>query len=325
MVRFVALLLLAVVLWLTWALIAPVTPPVPQVLLFPPGSSSKTIAADLQRAGVLRSPLAFELLHFAMPKKKLKAGEYRFEHPASGLEVFERIARGDVLQHTVVIPEGFNVFEIASAIEAAGLGKKEDFLSVATHDTALVHAIDPQAKSLEGYLFPDTYQFSRIMTMHDMAASMVRRFQKEAQSLGLDHDTHRIVTLASIVEKETAAPDERPQIASVYLNRLAKNMDLAADPTVVYAAMLKGNYRGTIYQSDLQSDSPYNTYRVAGLPPGPIANPGAASLRAAMQPAQTSYLFFVAAGDGSGRHHFSATFEDHERNVIAYRRAMKTR
>jgi UPF0755 protein len=225
--------------------------------------------------------------------------------------------------HTVVVPEGFNIFEIASAIEAAGLGKKEDFIHFATHDTTLVHGLDPQAQTLEGYLFPDTYQFTRIMTMRDMAAVMVHRFQKEAQALGLRDDTHRLVTLASIVEKETAAADERPEVASVYSNRLAKNMALAADPTVVYAAELKGDYRGAIYQSDLQSNSPYNTYKFAGLPPGPIANPGAASLQAAMHPAQTAYLFFVAAGDGSGRHHFSANFEQHERNVIAYRRAVK--
>ncbi len=153
---------------------------------------------------------------------------------------------------------------------------------------------------------------------------MGRRFQKEAQSLGLSQDTHRLVTLASIVEKETASPAERPEVASVYSNRLAKNMALAADPTVVYGALVKGNFRGAIYQSDLQSDSPYNTYKFPGLPPGPIANPGAASLQAAMHPAHTDYLFFVAAGDGSGRHHFSANFEQHERNVIAYRKAMKT-
>jgi UPF0755 protein len=325
MVRFIAILLLAAILWFAWALAIPVAPDVPQVLLFPPGSSSKSIAAELQRTGVIRSKFALELLHYAMPKKKLKAGEYRFVRAANGLEVFERIARGDVLVHTVVVPEGFNMFEIAAAVEAAGLGKKEDFLAVATHETGLIRAFDPQAKSLEGYLFPDTYQFSRTMTMHDMAAAMVKRFQKEAQALGLKQDTHRLVTLASIVEKETAAPDERPEVASVYANRLTKNMALAADPTVVYAAMLNGTYRGTIYKSDLQSDSPYNTYKFAGLPPGPIANPGAASLQAAMQPAQTAYLFFVAAGDGSGRHHFSADFEQHERNVIAYRKAMKAR
>jgi UPF0755 protein len=239
------------------------------------------------------------------------------------MEVFERMARGDVLVHTVVVPEGYNMFEIAAAIEAAGLGKKEDFLAVATHETELIHAFDPQARSLEGYLFPDTYLFSRTMTMHDMAAAMVKRFQKEAQTLALRQDTHRIVTLAAIVEKETAAPDERPEVASVYINRLAKNMALAADPTVVYASLLSGTYRGTIYQSDLQSDSPYNTYKFAGLPPGPIANPGAASLRAVMQPAKTNYLFFVAVGDGSGRHHFSQNFDQHERNVIAYRKAVK--
>lgn len=323
MVRFIAILLLAATLWFAWALAIPVAPEVPQDLLFPPGSSSKSIAAELQRTGVVRSQFAFELLHYAMPKKKLKAGEYRFVRAASGLEVFERIARGDVLIRTVVVPEGYNMFEIAAAIEAAGLGKKEDFLAVATHDTAMIRTVDPQAKSLEGYLFPDTYMFTRTMTMRDMAAAMVRRFQKEAQNLGLQQDTHRVVTLASIVEKETAAPDERPEVASVYANRLSKNMALAADPTVVYAAMLKGDYHGPIYQSDLQSDSPYNTYKFSGLPPGPIANPGAASLLAAMQPAKTGYLFFVAAGDGTGRHHFSENFEQHERNVIAYRKALK--
>ncbi|PSH03905.1 MAG: endolytic transglycosylase MltG [Acidobacteria bacterium] len=325
MVRFIAILLLVAILWLAWALAIPIAPKAPQVLLFPPGSSSRLIAAELERAGVIRNKFAFEFLHYAMPKKKLKAGEYRFVRAANGLEIFERIARGDVVVHTVVVPEGFNMFEIAAAVEAAGLGKKQDFLAVAIHETALIHNVDPQAKSLEGYLFPDTYQFTRTMTMRDMATAMVRRFQKEAQTLGLQHDAHRLVTLASIVEKETAAPDERPEVASVYVNRLAKNMALAADPTVVYAAMLKGNYRGTIYQGDLQSDSPYNTYKFAGLPPGPIANPGAASLRAAMKPANTNYLFFVAVGDGSGRHHFSARFEQHQRNVVAYRKAMKAR
>jgi UPF0755 protein len=323
MVRFISLLLLAATLWLAWALAVPVAPEAPRLLLFPAGSSSKSIAAELERSGVVRSQLAFQLLHYAMPKKTLKAGEYRFVRPASGLEVFDRIARGDVLVRTVVVPEGYNVFEIASAIEAAGLGRKEDFLVVAMHDTDLIRAVDPKAKSLEGYLFPDTYQFSRIMSMHDMAAAMVKRFQREAQALGLPQDVHHLVTLASIVEKETAAPDERSLVAGVYSNRLAKNMALAADPTVVYAALLKGNYRGAIYQSDLQSDSPYNTYKFAGLPPGPISNPGAASLEAARQPAHTAFLFFVAAGGGSGRHHFSANFEQHERNVIAYRKTAR--
>ncbi len=325
MLRFLAFLLLAVALWLAWALLLPLAPPQPRVLLFPTGSSSKAIAAQLETAGVVRSRLAFQLLHYALPTRRLKAGEYRFEHADNAMEVFDRMARGDAVIRTVVVPEGYNIFEIAAAIEGAGLGSKQDFVAEATRDTALVHAIDPQARSLEGYLFPDTYQFSRIMSMHEMAAIMVHRFQKESQALGLGTDTHRLVTLASIVEKETADPVERPEIASVYDNRLTRNMNLAADPTVVYAAELQGNYRGAIYQSDLQSDSPYNTYKFAGLPPGPIANPGAASLKAAMQPAQTDYLFFVAVGDGSGHHHFSTTFEQHERNVVAYRKSQRGR
>lgn len=323
--RFLVLLLVAAVAWMAWATLTPVTPAAPQVLLFPAGSSSRTMAAALEKSGVIRNRYSFELLHALMPKKKLKAGEYSFAKSASAYDVFLRVARGDVMLHTVVVPEGYNVFEIAAAVEAAGLGTREDFLKVAEHDTALVKDIDPQAHSLEGYLFPDTYQFSRPITARDIAARMVRRFQHEAQQIGLSGDIHRTVTLASIVEKETAAPDERAQVAGVYANRLAKNMALAADPTVVYAAMLRGNYRGAIYQSDLQSDSPYNTYRAPGLPPGPIANPGAASLQAAMHPAKHDYIFFVAAGDGSGRHRFSATFEQHEKNVVAYRRAVKDR
>lgn len=319
--RLIGLLFVVALGFLAWALLLPVAPASQQVLVFPAGSSSASIATSLEEHGVIRSRWAFQLVHRLHPSRRLKAGEYSFQRAANTLQVFHRIVRGDVLMHTVVVPEGFNLYEIASAIEAAGLGKQEDFLKAATHEVALIHAVDPGAKTLEGYLFPDTYQFSRSMSMHDICAIMVRRFQHEANAVGLHSDVHRTVTLASIVEKETAAPDERALIAGVYTNRLRKNMALGADPTVVYAALVRGTYRGTIYQSDLQSDSPYNTYRVTGLPPGPIANPGAASLKAAMHPEQTDDLFFVAAGDGSGRHRFSATFDQHERNVIAYRRS----
>ena len=323
--RLIGLLFVAALGFLAWALLLPVAPASQQVLVFPAGSSSASIATSLEEHGVIRSRWAFQLVHRLHPSRRLKAGEYSFQRAANTLQVFHRIVRGDVLMHTVVVPEGFNLYEIASAIEAAGLGKQEDFLKAATHEVALIHAVDPGAKTLEGYLFPDTYQFSRSMSMHDICAIMVRRFQHEANAVGLHSDVHRTVTLASIVEKETAAPDERALIAGVYTNRLRKNMALGADPTVVYAALVRGTYRGTIYQSDLQSDSPYNTYKSAGLPPGPIANPGAASLEAAMHPAKTDYIFFVAVGDGSGRHHFSANFEQHERNVIAYRKAVKAR
>jgi UPF0755 protein len=269
---------------------------------------------------VVRSVPAFLLLHYARGERTLKAGEYRFDHPATPLEVYDRLARGDAITHTVVVPEGFSLFEIAGAIEAAGLATREQFLRVASSETSLVSDLDPAAASLEGYLFPDTYQFSRVQTTRDLAAAMVRRFRQEAHALVLSSDVRRVVTLASIVEKETSVPEERPLVAGVYVNRLQKNMVLAADPTVVYAAQLAGRYRGTLYQSDLEFDSPYNTYRYAGLPPGPIANPGRAALEAAMKPAATDYYYFVA--DNQGAHRFARTAEEHARNVAAYRHAV---
>ncbi|MCI0348200.1 MAG: endolytic transglycosylase MltG, partial [Acidobacteriales bacterium] len=167
----------------------------------------------------------------------------------------------------------------------------------------------------------DTYRFMRTQSLDDMAAAMVRRFRQEARSLGLNGEFHRVVTMASIVEKETSVAEERPLVASVYYNRLARKMGLYADPTVVYAAQLAGRYRGTIYQSDLQFNSPYNTYRYRGLPPGPIANPGRASLQAAMQPANSDYLYFVS--DNNGGHRFARTSREHGRNVALYRNAQR--
>jgi len=262
------------------------------------------------------------MLQYAEGVKTLKAGEYKFDEPASALDVWRRLVRGDVYARTVVVPEGYNIFDIAAAVEQAGLGPAADFLAVAREDTVLVHDLDPDAKTLEGYLFPDTYQFTRIDSPHDIAAAMVRRFRQEAQRIGLlgNPDMHRIVTMASIVEKETAAPQERPLVASVYYNRLAKDMLLAADPAVIYAALLAGKYRGTIYQSDLQFDSPYNTYKHPGLPPGPIASPGIASLEAALHPAHSDFLYFVS--DNNGHHRFARSPQEHARNVASYRRAV---
>ena len=295
------------------------------MVLLPSGSSSRVIASKLDQAGVIRNRYAFLLLHYLKPTRSLKAGEYQFTRDANSIEVLDRIARGDILRHTVVVPEGYTMFEIAQAVESAGLGKAAEFLNIAEHDTTLIRNIDPQAQTLEGYLFPDTYQFTRTQSMHDIVAAMVHQFQREATAIGLSQDVHRVVTLASIVEKETAISDERPLVASVYENRLRQNIALGADPTVAYAAMISGHYRGTIYQSDLQFDSPYNTYRYVGLPPGPIANPGVASIKAAMQPAVSDYLYFVAEGNGSGRHRFSSSYEQHQRNVAAYRRAVAQR
>ena len=317
------LILLAAVaigLWFTWAVFLPVNPGETKFVLLYPGWGARRIAETLQNEGVIRSSTAFLLAHYAMGKGSLKAGEYKFDSPATALEVRERVLRGDVFARTVVVPEGYNIYDIAAAVEQAGLSSAADFIAVANHDISLLKGIDPQAKSLEGYLFPDTYQFTRIDTPHDIAAAMVHRFRQEAQKIGLlgRSDIHPVVTMASIVEKETAVADERPLVAGVYYNRLAKNMLLGADPTVIYAALLAGRYRGTIYQSDLHFDSPYNTYKYPGLPPGPIANPGVASLEAAMRPRESEFFYFVS--DNKGHHRFSQSATEHAKNVSAYRK-----
>jgi len=317
------LVVLAVAGWFTWAALLPVTPPQTAFVLLRPGWTTKHIASELQHDGVIRSARAFLLLHYAHGLGSLKAGEYKFDSPANAAEVRRRILRGDVYTRSVTVPEGFNIYDIAPVVEQAGLGTAADFLTAAKGDLFLIKDLDPSATTLEGYLFPDTYHFTRIDTAHEIVAAMVHHFRQQAQKIGLARkgDVHRIVTLASIVEKETAVPDERPIVASVYDNRLSRNMALGADPTVVYAALINGRYRGTIYQSDLQYDSPYNTYKFPGLPPGPIANPGLASLQAAMSPAATDYLYFVS--DNNGHHRFSRNAEEHARNVAAYRRAVQ--
>jgi len=318
----VLLVVLGVAGWFTWAALLPVSPSQTTFVLLRPGWTTRHIARELQHDGIIRSANAFLVLHYVEGLGSLKAGEYKFENPANALEVRRRIMRGDVYARTVAVPEGYNIYDIAAVVEQAGLGSASDFITAAKGDLFLIKDLDPSAKSLEGYLFPDTYHFTRIDTAHEIVAGMVHHFRQEAQKIGLlrQGDVHRIVTVASIVEKETAVAEERPQVASVYYNRLDKNMLLGADPSVVYAALVAGRYRGTIYQSDLQFDSPYNTYKYPGLPPGPIANPGAASLEAAMNPAQTDYLYFVS--DNNGHHRFSRTAEEHERNVAAYRRAV---
>jgi UPF0755 protein len=314
---FLLLVALAAAGYLAYGLLRPMGGLGQKSVLLKPGSSAHHIARQLQAEGVIPSWPAFLALYY-WKAKPMKAGEYLFDHRANALEVYDRLARGDIYAHTVVVPEGDNIFDIAAAIEAAGLCSRQDFLAIA-QNPALVADLDPEAHSLEGYLFPDTYEFTRTQSSHDMAAAMVHRFRQEAHKIGLTSDLHRIVTMASIVEKETAAAEERPLVASVYYNRLARKMALDADPTVIYAALLEGRYRGAIYESDLASRSPYNTYKFAGLPPGPIANPGEASLAAAIHPADSNYLYFVS--DNNGHHRFAATAAEHARNVIAYRRA----
>jgi len=309
--------------WLASVLVTPKSPGGQKFVMLRPGYSTRRIARELKAAGVIRSFDAFVLWHALHRRPSLKAGEYMFERDASIVDVHNRLARGDVYVHTVVIPEGFNMFDIAAAIEGAGLGPAQAFLKVATSDTALIADLAPQATSLEGYLFPNTYNFTRTQSMHDLAAEMVKQFRLRAGELGLSQDVQKTVTLASVIEKETAVEDERPEVASVYSNRLASRIPLQADPSVIYAELLKGTYGGALHHDDMQFDSLYNTYRHSGLPPGPIANPGKSSLAAAMHPAETRYFYFVS--DGNGHHRFSSTLEEHNRNVAALRRTVSQR
>lgn len=315
------LVVLAVGGWLAWALVVPVSPSGQKFVLLRSGYSSRKIASELKSAGVIRNEDAFLLWHYFHHKGLLKAGEYLFEKPANAMAVHQRLVRGDIYVHTVVIPEGYTIFDIAQSIQDAGLGARQEFLSVARSQTALIHDLDPEARSLEGYLFPNTYQFTRTQSMQDMVATMLKEFRQIAQQIGLSSDVHRIVTMASIIEKETAVPEERPLVASVYYNRLEKSIALDADPSVIYAELLEGSYQGALHHADMQVSSPYNTYRHAGLPPGPIANPGKSSLDAAMHPASTDYYYFVS--NGNGHHRFASSLEEHNRNVAAYRRAMR--
>jgi UPF0755 protein len=291
-----------------------------------PHTSTEAIGATLEQRGVIRSRYGFELLR-AMAAvrgtKSLKAGEYRFDHPVAMTEVYEKIARGEVYTVSLTIPEGYNIFDIAEAVENAGLGKRDEFLAAERKHTELIaewtSKSEREPESLEGYLFPDTYHFAHHTTAEQMLAAMVKRFRVEAAVLGLSGDVPRVVTMASLVEKEVSQDNERPLVAGVFANRLAKGMTLATDPTVIYAAMLANRWRGTIYASDLKFDSPYNTYVHAGLPPGPICNPGMAALKAAISPAKTEYLYFVS--DAAGHSRFAATLKEHNGNVTAYRKA----
>jgi UPF0755 protein len=212
------------------------------------------------------------------------------------------------------------MFDIAQALDSAHICSKQDFLAVAK-DASLIRDLDPQAPSLEGYLFPDTYRLGRTQNPREIAQEMVKRFRKEAAAIGLTSDFHRVVTMASIVEKETAVKPERPLVAGVMENRLAKRIGLATDPSVIYAALVAGRYTGVIHQSDLAYNSPYNTYKYVGLPPGPIANPGRESLLAAMNPQRTDFLYFVA--NNQGGHNFARTLDEHNRNVVKYRQGLK--
>jgi UPF0755 protein len=293
------------------------------VLEFPKGTSTRSMGQKLADAGVIQYPWQFTLARALHPNARLMAGEYQFSREASPLTVFNRIARGDVFFYEVTVPEGSNIFDIAGIVGRVGFLKGSDFLKAA-RDPALIRDLDPAASTLEGYLFPSTYRITRSTTVHQLTSMMTEQFRKhwrELEKPGATAGVHDTVTLAALIEKETAVPEERPVVASVYLNRLRQGMKLEGDPTTIYAALIEGRYRGVIHRSDLDSTNPYNTYRHAGLPPGPIANPGLLSLKAALAPARTDYLFFVAKPDGAGGHQFSRNMAEHGKAVQEYRRA----
>ena len=312
-------MLLVVALAAGWLLFVPFGPRVETFVDIPSRTGTLGIGRALETGGVIRSRWLFAALR-EVEGGTLKAGEYRFDHPASLLETYRRLRRGDIFTIAVTIPEGYNVYDVAGAVEAAGLAQREEFLAAAGRSTAVVQGWSPRARSVEGYLFPDTYRFGRHTRPAAMVAAMTRRFGQVALRLGLDGpETQRVVTLASLVEREVNRKDERPLVAGVFENRLRLGMPLQTDPTVIYGSELAGTWTGTIHQSELRSGSPYNTYTHTGLPPGPICNPGLASLQAALHPTVTDQLYFVANADGTTR--FARDLREHNANVAAYRGA----
>jgi len=305
----------------------PLQPAGQKTIFLHPGWSVHRIAAELKSAGVIRNATAFVIWHRLHNRERLKAGEYLFSTSADTREVTKRLVRGDFLVRTVTVPEGYTMFDIADAVEQSGLGSHDEFLKEAREQTNLVEDFAPQATSLEGYLFPDTYQFTRTQGMQEIVETMVRRFRKESLALNLANDpglsVPQIVTMASIIEKETGATAERGLVASVYYNRLNKKIALDADPSVIYAHLLDGSYAGTLHHSDMWINSPYNTYRYAGLPPGPIGNPGRAALEAALHPSTSDFYYFVS--DGHGHHRFAHSLSEHNRNVVAFRKTVALR
>jgi UPF0755 protein len=295
-----------------------------QFVEVPPGAGPAAIGRRLKAAGIVRDELSFRVaLWRSGQARRLQAGEYRFDRPMNPREVIDKIARGDVFMRPVTFPEGLTLRQMSQIYERDGLGSAAEFVKAA-QNAALIREVDPSATDLEGYLFPNTYSLPRKSTAGELVQRMVTAFRdaltpelvERAAARGLS--VRQLVTLASLVEKETAKPDERPVVAAVYSNRLRIGMGMQCDPTVIYALERAGRYTGNLTREDLRFDSPYNTYRYAGLPPGPIASPGRASLEAAANPADVPYIYFVSRNDGS--HVFSTTLDEHNRNVFEYQK-----
>lgn len=314
----------------------------------PHGASPRFVGYLLKHDGVIRSKLAFEIYARRHPKRTLEAGEYLFDHPMTGRDVFWKIAGGQIYELAFTVREGETIFDIARNLEAAKVMRAGDFIFAAS-DPSLIRDFVPEARTLEGFLFPATYELPRHISASELTAQMVHKFMDEWKHIAASDAARenssggepemptgtkgpalsnmespttrlRIVTLASLVERETPKPEERPKVASVFSNRLRKGMRLQCDPTVIYGLERMGQYQPPLSGKDLTFDSPYNTYEHGGLPPGPIGNPGEASLRAALHPAETDFLYFVA--NTQGGHFFSSTLAEHNRNVLKYRRLL---
>lgn len=293
-----------------------------QFVVIETGSSVASIGRLLHEAGVVRDARSFQLAaRLKRAETRMQAGEYRFAEPASAYEVVDRIARGDVYARPITFPEGRTAAEMAAIFEARGFGPGAGFLA-ASRDVSRVAAFDQDARDLEGYLFPSTYLLPRSATAAVLVGQMVQSFERafdadlRAAATARGFSIREAVTMASLVEEEAQIPDERPIISAVYHNRLKIGMGLQCDATVIYAMQRAGTWNGNITRADLAMDSPYNTYRYRGLPPGPIANPGRASLEAAVKPADVPYLYYVSRNDGS--HAFATTLDEHNRNVQQY-------
>lgn len=283
-----------------------------------PGDSLATVTRKLREQQVISNGLFFSLwARLQGLEKKIHQGLYRFEASVSPREVLERLVAGKGVFHSVTIPEGLTVKEIAELLDKLQLAKREKFLAAAA-DTALLAALGLQDKGLEGYLFPSTYHFTPATPERDIIVAMAEQFRKSSQPLLANlnpafFSAHELLTLASVIEKETGVEAERRLVAAVFHNRLKQQMPLQSDPTVIYG--LK-SFNGNLTKKDLRDDNPYNTYRIGSLPPGPICNPGLSSIKAALNPADVPYLYFVSKNDGT--HAFSATLEEHNQAVKTY-------
>ncbi len=297
----------------------------------PPGTSARAILATLEEKGVVRSRfLAYAALRTFFRGKSLKAGEYRFEGARSTEEILATVVEGKVVTYRVTVPEGLSADEIFELVAREGLATNEELRALFVRPE-LFEGVPAGAPTLEGFLGPDTYLFTRSEGARGIVARLVKEFVRslperfEERSRALGRTPLEAVTLASLVEKETGVASERALVSAVYHNRLRAGMPLQCDPTAAYALRRRGLWTGALTHDGLAVDDPWNTYARSGLPPGPIASPGAASLEAAVAPADVPYLYFVAVGDGSGEHRFSVTYDEHLGNVTRFRRARAAR